>query len=214
MSLATRLPKTIDERPARSVAAPQHTQRVEHSAIRPVLDEVRRRLSESATTASLTDAALRVRVEMEIAEVLTEPEFQITGISREEIRSNIINEILGFGLLQDLLDDNEISEIMVNGANNVFIESHGVVTKLERTFDSDEQLIAVINRMVRSTGRRSTPVSPTDHGSMGWSLRSQLMAPFSQFVALERDASNFSNVARLVFPGCFNGRCSLVATSS
>jgi len=160
MSLATRLPKTIDERPARSVATPQRTQRVDHSAIRPVLDEVRRRLSESATTASLTDAALRVRVEIEIAEVLTEPEFQITGISREEIRSNIINEILGFGLLQDLLDDNEISEIMVNGANNVFIESHGVVTKLERTFDSDEQLIAVINRMVRSTGRRVDQTSP------------------------------------------------------
>ncbi|MSZ94457.1 MAG: CpaF family protein, partial [Actinobacteria bacterium] len=48
----------------------------------------------------------------------------------------------------------------VNGANNVYVESHGVVSRLPRAFDSDDQLIAVINRMVRLTGRRIDQTSP------------------------------------------------------
>jgi pilus assembly protein CpaF len=164
MSLAARLPRQVEgEAPVVPIRPAVHRSRVpelDQTVIRPVLDEVRRRLSESASTASLTDAALRVRVEAELGEVLSTPEFAVAAVDIERIRSGVVNDILGFGLLQDLLDDAEISEIMVNGANNVYVESHGVVTRLPRTFDSDDQLIAVINRMVRLTGRRIDQTSP------------------------------------------------------
>jgi pilus assembly protein CpaF len=127
---------------------------------KPVLDEVRRRLSESSGTAALSDAALRVRVEAELSSVLSTPEFAVPAADVERVRSGVVNEILGFGLLQDLLDSPDISEIMVNGADHVYVESHGVVSRLPRTFDSDDQLIAVINRMVRLTGRRIDQTSP------------------------------------------------------
>ncbi|MSW56551.1 MAG: CpaF family protein, partial [Actinobacteria bacterium] len=164
MSLAARLPKQVDGA-APVVPLHPHVPRprvaeLDQSVVRPVLDEVRRRLSEATGTAGLTDAALRVRVEAELASVLSDPEFAVAAVDLERVRSGVVNEILGFGLLQDLLDNPEISEIMVNGANNVYVESHGVVSRLPRAFDSDDQLIAVINRMVRLTGRRIDQTSP------------------------------------------------------
>lgn len=164
MSLAARLPQGI-EGEAPVVPLHLHVPRVrvaefDQSIFRPVLDEVRRRLSESASTATLSDAALRVRVEAELGSVLYDPEFGVTSGDFERVRSGVVNEILGFGLLQDLLDNPDISEIMVNGSENVYIESLGVVSRLPRTFDSDDQLIGVINRMVRLTGRRIDQTSP------------------------------------------------------
>jgi len=164
MSLAARLPRHA-EGDAPVVALHPNVQRtripdLDQTSVKPVLDEVRRRLSESTGTATLSDAALRVRVEAELASVLSTPEFAVASVEVDRVRSAVVNEILGFGLLQDLLDDSEISEIMVNGANNVYVESHGVVTRLQRAFESDDQLIAVINRMVRLTGRRIDQTSP------------------------------------------------------
>jgi pilus assembly protein CpaF len=164
MSLATRLPRQVDGEVS-SVHPHSGTQRVrlpdlDQVEFKPVLDEVRRRLSESSGTAALSDAALRVRVEAELSSVLSTPEFAVPAADVERVRSGVVNEILGFGLLQDLLDSPDISEIMVNGADHVYVESHGVVSRLPRTFDSDDQLIAVINRMVRLTGRRIDQTSP------------------------------------------------------
>jgi len=164
MSLAARLPKQVDGA-APVVPLHPHVSRprvaeLDQSVVRPVLDEVRRRLSEATGTSGLSDAALRVRVEAELASVLSDPEFAVAAVDLDRVRSGVVNEILGFGLLQDLLDNPEISEIMVNGANNVYVESHGVVSRLPRVFDSDDQLIAVINRMVRLTGRRIDQTSP------------------------------------------------------
>lgn len=164
MSLAARLPRQVEgEGPVVPIQPRIHKARVvetDQSAVRPVLDEVRRRLSEASGVASLSDAALRVRVEAELVSVLSDPEFAVAAVDVERVRSGIVNEILGFGLLQDLLDDPEISEIMVNGASNVYVEAHGVVNRVPRSFDSDDQLIAVINRMVRLTGRRIDQTSP------------------------------------------------------
>lgn len=164
MSLAARLPRQIDGEapvvPLHPNAPRVRVPDIDQTVVKPVLDEVRRRLSESTGTATLSDAALRVRVEAELASVMSTPEFAVASVDVERVRSGVVNEILGFGLLQDLLDNSEISEIMVNGANNVYVESHGVVSRLQRSFDSDDQLLSVINRMVRLTGRRIDQTSP------------------------------------------------------
>lgn len=164
MSLAARLPRQIDGEapvvPLHPNAPRVRVPDIDQTVVKPVLDEVRRRLSESTGTATLSDAALRVRVEAELASVMSTPEFAVASVDVERVRSGVLNEILGFGLLQDLLDNSEISEIMVNGANNVYVESHGVVSRLQRSFDSDDQLLSVINRMVRLTGRRIDQTSP------------------------------------------------------
>ncbi|HBU02654.1 MAG TPA: hypothetical protein DEB20_09025, partial [Acidimicrobiaceae bacterium] len=77
MSLAARLPKQVDGA-APVVPLHPHVSRprvaeLDQSVVRPVLDEVRRRLSETTGTSGLSDAALRVRVEAELASVLSDP---------------------------------------------------------------------------------------------------------------------------------------------
>lgn len=205
MSLAQRLPRETGSDAAVVALRPtiaRSSGRVAPNVLRPVLDEVRRRLSDSGSTASLTDAALRVRVEAELAAVLSDPEFAVASDRVLDVQSAVVDEILGFGLLQDLLDDPEISEIMVNGASNVFVESHGVVSRLEREFDSDDQLIAVINRMVRSTGRRVDQTSPMVDARLpdGSRLNAVLppLAVDGASVTIRKFTANHLTVARLV----------------
>ena len=72
-----------------------------------------------------------------------------------------MDDILGYGPLQSLLDNPDISEIMVNGKDNVFIEQKGRLTKSDVTFESDEQILHIIDRIILPLGRRVDTDSPT-----------------------------------------------------
>ncbi|NJC98935.1 MAG: type II secretion system protein E [Anaerolineales bacterium] len=82
----------------------------------------------------------------------------------EDIRKHIFDEILdemtGFGPIQPLLDDPEISEVMVNGPKKVFIEKNGKLTKSGVTFDDDDHVVRVIERIILPLGRRVDADSP------------------------------------------------------
>lgn len=82
----------------------------------------------------------------------------------EDIRTQIFNEILdemtGFGPIQPLLDDPDISEVMVNGPKKVFIEKSGKVTKSAITFDDDDHVMRIIDRIILPLGRRVDADSP------------------------------------------------------
>ena len=80
---------------------------------------------------------------------------------RDQVFKEIIDDILGYGPLQPLLDNPEISEIMVNGKDNVFVEKQGILTKSDVTFDSDEQILRIIDRIILPLGRRVDPDTPT-----------------------------------------------------
>src|SRR5688500_9878386 len=83
----------------------------------------------------------------------------------EDIRTQIFNEILdemtGFGPIQPLLDDPDVSEVMVNGPKKVFVEKGGKVTRSAVTFDDDDHVARIIDRIILPLGRRVDPDSPT-----------------------------------------------------
>ncbi len=79
---------------------------------------------------------------------------------RKRLGGEIYNDILGFGPLEALLDDPQVTEIMVNGPNSVYVEKHG---KLERTgivFRDDRHVINIIDRIVSQIGRHIDEASP------------------------------------------------------
>lgn len=80
---------------------------------------------------------------------------------RDQLFKEIMDDILGFGRLQPLLDNPDISEIMVNGRENVFIEKKGVLTKSDVVFENDEQILRIIDRIILPLGRRVDADSPT-----------------------------------------------------
>ena len=125
----------------------------------PIVSAVRRRLASLPERTTMADDELRRLVESEVDGALETPEFADLG-DRSTLRRDVVNELLGYGPLQDLLDDPTISEIMVNGFDEVWVERDGVIERSPRTFESEDQLLVVIDRMVRSSGRRVDQSSP------------------------------------------------------
>ncbi len=80
---------------------------------------------------------------------------------REQLFHDILDEMLGFGPLQPLLDDPEISEIMVNGPDKIYIERQGKLVKTNIKFENDEQILKIIDRIILPLGRRIDADSPT-----------------------------------------------------
>jgi pilus assembly protein CpaF len=134
--------------------------RADTDLVASIVAVVRERLSEVADRASLSDDRFRVLVDGQVADVLADPRFAGAVEGDRKLRSAVTDELLGFGPIQDLLDDREISEIMVNGTSGIYIESGGVLRKTNLNFDSIDQLMRVIDRMVRSSGRRVDQSSP------------------------------------------------------
>jgi len=80
---------------------------------------------------------------------------------RNHIFDEIIDEMTGFGPIQPLLDDPEVTEVMVNGPKKVFIEKGGMLTKSGVTFDDDDHVVRIIERIILPLGRRVDADSPT-----------------------------------------------------
>jgi len=80
---------------------------------------------------------------------------------RKHLFDEIVDEFTGFGPIQPLLDDPDVSEVMVNGPNKVFIEKNGKVVKSGVTFDDDDHVMRIIDRIILPLGRRVDADSPT-----------------------------------------------------
>ena len=102
----------------------------------------------------------------DICQQIMEQAYQSTRLTlstpvREQIFHEVLNDLLGYGPLQPLLDDPEISEIMVNGSQKVYIERKGKLIKTNVQFENDDQVLRVIDRIILPLGRRIDSDSPT-----------------------------------------------------
>ena len=86
---------------------------------------------------------------------------QLPTTLRDQIFHEILDDMLGFGPLQPLLEDEDISEIMVNGPRKVFVERKGKLSKTNVTFENDAAVVKVIEKIVLPLGRRVDSDSPT-----------------------------------------------------
>jgi pilus assembly protein CpaF len=99
----------------------------------------------------ITDALNGVLVEMGLT--LTKPE-------RARLLDSVLNDFLGLGPIEALIADNAVTEIMVNGPDQIFIEQRGKLTLSDVKFESESQLRRVIDRIVSTIGRRIDESSP------------------------------------------------------
>src|SRR5688572_7593617 len=80
---------------------------------------------------------------------------------RQQVSQEVINDVLGYGPIQPLLDDPDVSEVMVNGPKSVYVEKSGQLTKTGVTFENNDQVMRVIERIILPLGRRIDAESPT-----------------------------------------------------
>ncbi|OGO24944.1 MAG: type II secretion system protein E [Chloroflexi bacterium RBG_16_51_16] len=93
--------------------------------------------------------------------ILEQAKVKLPEVTHNQILEQVLNDLLGFGPIQDLLDDPEVSEIMVNGPKNIFVERKGRLSRVDTAFDNDEHVLRLIERIVQPLGRRVDADSPT-----------------------------------------------------
>ncbi|MFB0834011.1 CpaF family protein [Arthrobacter halodurans] len=118
------------------------------------------RLGSRITDPSLTEEALRKLARDELSEVIDAEQVPLSPEERRRLIRDVGDEVLGLGPLQRFLDDPEVSEIMVNHKDQIYVERSGGLHLTDAAFSSDEQLRRVIERIVSRVGRRIDESSP------------------------------------------------------
>jgi pilus assembly protein CpaF len=93
-------------------------------------------------------------------QVLAEESTVLSRPEKHRLFEQIVAEIIGFGPLQPLLEDETITEVMVNGAKNIYIERAGKIHRVPTTFESDDHVLRIMERIVAPLGRRIDESSP------------------------------------------------------
>jgi pilus assembly protein CpaF len=102
----------------------------------------------------------RDRLSPVIRELIRKESTPLTHPEREQLVREILDELFGLGPLEPLLEDSMISDILVNGSQNVFVERQGLIERTNVVFTDDEHLMQVIDRIVSRVGRRVDESSP------------------------------------------------------
>ncbi|MDZ4764425.1 MAG: CpaF family protein [Chloroflexota bacterium] len=103
---------------------------------------------------------VRAHIEELFNAILAEESMVLARAERQRLFDQIVAEIQGFGPLEPLLADDAITEIMVNGPKNIFVERKGNITRATVAFEDDEHVLRVLDRIVAPLGRRIDESSP------------------------------------------------------
>lgn len=135
-----------------------------------VRDIVRRRLLEDLGPGETFDLSksddLRMRIDELFNQILMEENIVLTRHERRRLHEQIVAELLGYGPLEPLLDDPEITEIMTVGHNKIYIERKGLLEEVPIRFESEDHLRRIIDRIVAPLGRRIDESSPLVHARL------------------------------------------------
>ena len=108
----------------------------------------------------LNEPALQIECERRIRGMIDSVNGSVSESDRMNIVQEILDEVFGLGPLQSLMDDDSVSDILVNGADQVFVERNGKIERIPLRFRDDDHLLNVIRRIVRHSGRRLDESSP------------------------------------------------------
>ncbi len=106
------------------------------------------------------EKALRDKTQQTISQIVDREAPTVSRAERVQLVKEVLDEALGLGPLEDLLADESVTEIMVNGRDNLFVEKSGRLTKLDMCFTSNQQLRNIIERIVTPLGRRIDEKTP------------------------------------------------------
>ena len=148
----------------------------------PNLDKIKKTIHERLLASVGVDVDSRpADVQRKIAELVEayceETRLRLPKVDREELAAVIGHDVLGLGPLEQLLEDPEVSEIMVNGPKTIFIERRGRIAQSEQTFEDEAQLRRVIDRIVSSIGRRVDESHPMVDARLSDGSRVNIVIP-------------------------------------
>lgn len=120
--------------------------------------EIKKYVTENLPLNKMEDAELEEKIEEIVAQRLQGMYCSID--QRVSIVQQVYSSIRGFGLLDSIISDDTITEVMINGPENVFIEQNGRLFKLDKQFESQRRLEDIIQRIVGLAGREVNQANP------------------------------------------------------
>ena len=118
-------------------------------------------LSRGIETDGLLPDQLHQRTLQNLLQIYEKSRLQLPDEVREKLFREVIDELLGFGPIQPLLDDPGISEVMVNGFEQVYIERNGKMVKTDVIFENNDHVLRLIHRIIAPLNRRIDEDHPT-----------------------------------------------------
>ncbi|HEU4564552.1 MAG TPA: CpaF family protein [Gemmatimonadaceae bacterium] len=126
--------------------------------------DVHRRLIERLDLAALEhitdESVLMLQIRNAVADFLRNEQTPLSQSERDEIVEQIVYEVTGLGPIEPLFRDQSISDILINGPKDIYVERGGKLTRVNTSFRDNTHLLAVIDRIVSKVGRRVDESSP------------------------------------------------------
>lgn len=123
-----------------------------------LLEKLKKQAQETLPLSSLNDEELEERIEKMVS--AAGQSCGITVNEKIDIVEKIYSSIRGFGILDSIMGDDTITEVMINGPEEIFIEKNGRLRKMEEQFESERKLEDVIQRIVGLAGREVNQANP------------------------------------------------------
>ncbi len=131
--------------------------------LKEVYIEIRDEIFDALDAASLVDVEpleLESQLKDSVNILIEKKQLQISSLKRLELVKALLDELKGLGPLQALVDNDEISDIMINGPSDIFIELNGKVEKSPIQFVNEKQLNTIAKRIASNVGRRIDESKP------------------------------------------------------
>lgn len=142
--------------------------------------ELHKRLLENLNLAALehaTEAELKAEIAAISGEAMTEMSVALNSAERQSLHQELYDEVMGLGPLEPLLKDDTVSDILVNGPNQIFVERFGKLALSDVTFKDEKHLLRIIDKIVSAVGRRVDESNPYVDARLADGSRFNAMVP-------------------------------------
>ncbi|WP_444431447.1 CpaF family protein [Rhodobacter capsulatus] len=142
--------------------------------------ELHKRLLENLNLAALehaSEAGLKAEIAAISGEAMTEMSVVLNAVERQSLHQELYDEVMGLGPLEPLLKDETVSDILVNGPNQIFVERFGKLQLSDVTFKDEKHLLRIIDKIVSAVGRRVDESNPYVDARLADGSRFNAMVP-------------------------------------
>ena len=176
----------------------------------------------------LGEEELQRLVAEELTDVLANEQTPLNDAERADLVEEITADVLGYGPIEPFLDDESVSEIMVNGIHRIYVEQAGRLTLTEARYSSDDHLRQVIERIVSRVGRRVDESSPMVDARLPDGSRVNAIVPplavdgptltirkFSKKALMVEDLIEYGSISPMAaefIEGCVRGKLNILVS--
>lgn len=178
--------------------------------------------------AHMTQSELEQQVHVALQTALADADQPMSSVDRARVSQEIADDILGYGPLEPLLRDSDLSEVMVNAFNSIYIERKGKLVKTDAQFADEAHLRRTIDKIVSKIGRRVDETSPMVDARLPDGSRVNAIIPplaldgskltirkFSEDPYTIEDLISFDSLSRDaadLLEGCVRGRLNILVS--